>query len=732
MTNPNNKLEKEIKKLKNKCELYESWLRAIDEYADFDVWFKDNNSRYQFVNRKFEAVIDRNRDQLNGASPEDIFGPERAQRIVALDQKIMKEGHLKRLVPCDETGDLQMHEELRFPVRDKDGNIVGLGCFAFEVTEQSMAEEALDRAQTLAKLGNWRWSIKNKCLISCSKEFSRLLGCSTEDTFELMENRLTRIVHPEDRHILKPIIDHMGKEDFGTYQIEYRIVRPDGEIRHVLEMGEPLIGNNGKPVEYAGTLQDVTYQKKIQEELRESKETRIRERAEHLEYLASYDVLTGLLNRNALYEKTSSQIRKNELDPETAAIILVDLDGFKDINDCFGHKIGDEILKIVAKRLLQSVGHRGFIARLDGDEFAIILFGLDAPYYDALTFCKRIDREISSKIVIDLLEFYIGCHFGISMITDGGDDLSEAVKCADIALYKAKQSQDHKTVVFEKKMAEEIALRKRLEADLRTAILNEEIHVAYQPQVSLHDDSLTGFEALARWNHPEFGNIIPTVFVSIAEDCGLINDLGNYILEKSCYEISNLNKATGQPIRLAANISTSQFYNHSLIASICNVIDKKDLSPELLEVEITESLFIKNLDHTRHVLDQLRDMGIKIALDDFGTGYSALSYLKQFNVDRIKLDRTFIKDVVSCEADQRIVEGIIGLAKSLNLQVIGEGVETEKQRDYLKSIGCDEAQGYYYGRPMSYDQVLTFLLHDTHDSLQDKVPPPPLKFSQAV
>ncbi|MFT5421281.1 MAG: diguanylate cyclase (GGDEF)-like protein/PAS domain S-box-containing protein [Candidatus Endobugula sp.] len=695
-----------IEQLRARCDRYEAWFHAIDEYANFDIWFKDTQSRYQYVNQQFEEVMGRSRDELLGKLPSELFDTERAQRVILMDQKIMKDGLMDRTIPCDDSGILQMHEEKRFAVRDRDGKVVGLGCFAFEVTDRSLAEEALDQAQSIAKLGNWRWSIQNACLISCSDEFASLLGCSTSQAFDLMYDRLNRIVHPDDHHILEPLINNLRPAECQAYQIEYRIIRQDGSVRYVLEIAEPLIGNSGVAVEYVGTLQDITDYKMIEEELRRSKtdlEKKVQERTEHLHYMASHDDLTGLLNRYSFNQRITDHLNSRPNGSVNMAMLLIDLNKFKEINDCYGHAVGDEVLKIVAQRLRKAVKKADVVARFGGDEFSIAAFGLTRPKQQAIEICQRIDQNVNKKIKVGALELTVGCCSGVHLLNTANIDLDDAIKCADMALYKAKQFREQKHIFFKESMREELTYRKTLEQDLHKAIKNGEIYIVYQSQISLQDNKLLGFEALARWKHVIYGNIPPDKFIPIAEDCGLINELGDYIIEKSCSEFVELKKLYGDNICLAINLSVMQFQNPELVPTLKKVIEKFQLSPQSLEVEVTESLFIKNLKDTRRTLDDIRAMGLKVALDDFGTGYSALSYLKQFEIDTIKLDRSFIRDIITSPSDQRIVEGIIKLAASLGLSVVSEGVETAQQKDFLASVDCQIAQGYYYGHPESLE-----------------------------
>lgn len=691
----------ELAELREKCAMYESWLRALDKHGKFDLWFKDANCQYRFVNEYFAKTMGRTKPELVNRTPEEVFGADRADRVRTMDRRVMEDGLLQRVVPCDESGALEVHEENRFVVTDENGKAVGLGCMAFESTEKSLAEEALSQAQQMARLGNWRWSVRDKCLISCSEQFASILGVSFTDAFSVMKDRSNSIIHPDDREMVQAIDQRKGDDSFGAYDIEYRIVTPDGEERFVREIAEPLMGNDRTPVEYAGTLQDITDKKTTELELlraRDELELRVQERTADLQHLANHDVLTGTLNRSAFVKQIENRLA--ELETPKAAFIVLDLDGFKNVNDCYGHAAGDLLLQIVADRLRQRADGSILISRLGGDEFGICVISPDISVEAAHEVCEDIEHAIAAKIKLGSREVYVGCSFGIYMIESQKADIAEAYKSADIALYRAKNST-RSIVQFENKMAEEAAYRHKLEQDLRKAVNGGELDLALQPQVVVQGEKLVGFEALARWQHPEFGAIRPDLFIEIAEQTGLICELGKQVLNRACRETALLNDQFEKSFRISVNLSSLQFQNENLVQCIDDACRTNGLAPEMLELEVTESLFLSNSDQTKSALAAIREMGARVALDDFGTGYSSLSYLREFAIDRIKLDRSFIKDVSWSASDQRIVKGIISLAKSLDISTIAEGVETNQQRAFLEECECDEIQGFYYGVPSS-------------------------------
>ena len=713
MADVSNKKTNEVARLEKKVETYEAWLRAIDEYANFDVWFKDADSTYRFVNKKFEKALGKERQELLNKQPGDVFpDPSRRDRIIKLDQKVMADGLLKRVVPCDDgAGKLEMHEEHRFVIKDKAGDAIGLGCFAFEVTEKSLVEEALDQAHRLAKLGSWRWSVRDNSLISCSENLAEMLGIDMPSLFSLMSNRLENFICPEDHERIAPVIAQIARGQIGSYEMEYAICNANGSIMDVREIAEPLLDNSGKVMEYVVTLQDVSQEKANEHKLLEANETlenRVAKRTAELRYLADHDQLTGLLNRNAFTCKILAELppvsQSNEL-----IFFVIDLDGFKGINDCFGHFIGDELLKVIAERITHVMKDRGLAARLGGDEFGLAIPVNNDARAEASAIYQEVKTAINKTIFVENLQLHVGVSGGFSIAHRTKKSIADAMKFADIALYQAKESKSGNAIAFEQEMAKEIELRKRLELDLRSAISNGEIYTVYQPQYCFPSGALRGVEVLARWQHPELGNIAPTTFIRVAEQCGLINELGIYVLSKGCTEMHELMNALDQEFTVSVNLSTAQFYDENLLSSIRSVLADSQLPSDLLELEITETLFLRDTARTQFLLRKISEAGIKIALDDFGTGYSSLSYLHQFKVNTIKLDQSFVRNVTNDKDSKNIVKGIISLAKSLELSIVAEGVEKSDQVEILKDQECDFAQGFLLSKPMLNDDLRALL-----------------------
>ena len=412
-----------------------------------------------------------------------------------------------------------------------------------------------------------------------------------------------------------------------------------------------------------------------------------------LRVLAHRDSLTGLTNRALFQETLEGILAHRESNKVTQAVLLLDLDRFKDVKDSFGHGMGDALLKEVTTRISNCVADGDVIARLGGDEFAVLQMGVTN-----LDGCARLATQIVTALgapyFIDGHEIVIGASIGIALIREGRTP-SQILQFADLALYRAKAVGRGTYQFFAPEMDEQLQARRRLELDLRKAISNDELMLAYQPIVNLEAYEICGFEALLRWNHPEKGLIAPGDFIPLAEETGLIASLGRWVLQHACTEAAKW----PDYIRVAVNLSPVQFRSGNLAQQVIAALDASGLSPNRLELEITESVLLQDNDATLTTLHQLRSMGIRIALDDFGTGYSSLSYLRRFPFDKIKVDQLFVRDLPDEGDAAVIVESIVRLGASLRMITTAEGVETEEQLVRLRAAGCTQAQGFFFAKP---------------------------------
>ncbi len=440
--------------------------------------------------------------------------------------------------------------------------------------------------------------------------------------------------------------------------------------------------------------------------------TEQRQQEARIRHLARHDALTELPNRIQFLEEMAAS--EPGIDRgEKLAVLCIDLDHFKDVNDTLGHAIGDKVLKQVSARLWGSTRENDVLARLGGDEFSLLLRGIDKPA-DAAAIAERITRTMSTPFSIDGHQIVIGASVGIAMAPDDGETTDQLMKNADLALYRAKSEGRSTYHFFERGMDEAIQHRRLIEAGLRLALARNEFRLVYQPLVGLKEDRVTCLEALLRWDHAEKGTISPADFIPIAEETGLIVPIGEWVLREAC------RTAMTWPTdaRVAVNLSTVQFKNRKLYETVVSALQESGLPATRLELEITESLLLAESEPTLQTLHKLRALGVRISMDDFGTGYSSLSYLRSFPFDKIKIDRSFMRDLEAKGDSLAIIKAIIGLGHSLGMSTTAEGIETEEQLAAVREQGCNEVQGFLFSPPIDAKAVIDLLKTETQPKLR--------------
>jgi diguanylate cyclase (GGDEF)-like protein len=433
--------------------------------------------------------------------------------------------------------------------------------------------------------------------------------------------------------------------------------------------------------------------------------TERRRAEERIVFMARHDALTGLPNRVLFAERIETAISQIGRGSAGFAVLSLDLDHFKQINDTLGHPVGDELLRSVAERLQACIRETDTVGRLGGDEFAILQSGLDKPE-DAALLARRIVEILSVPYDVDGNRLTISASVGIAVAPSDGMSYDKLLKSADVALYLSKADGRATWRFFEPEMDVRLQVRRALELDLRDALENNEFEVHYQPIFDLHENRIGGFEALLRWNHPTRGQVAPGEFISLAEEIGIIVLLGEWVLRTACAEAATWPKN----VKLAVNVSVAQFKNEQLVEMVMGNVRAARLSPRRLELEITESLLLANNSATLAKLHQLRDFGVHISMDDFGTGYSSLSYLRSFPFDKIKIDQSFVHAMTDKPGSRAIVRAMTAMGSSLGIRTTAEGVETEMQLAWLRAAACDEAQGYYFSRPVAANKIPRLLM----------------------
>ncbi len=431
--------------------------------------------------------------------------------------------------------------------------------------------------------------------------------------------------------------------------------------------------------------------------------------------LAQFDQLTGLPNRTLLRERVNHALARAMRSGSGVATLILDMDRFKEINDMLGHEVGDKLLIKAAKRIRANVRDQDTVARLGGDEFAVVLEGVSEPK-EVLPVIERIVDSLREVTTVDGHEVNTSTSIGIAMYPENGNNLSELLRAADLAMYQAKSSGRACYQFFADAMQEEAQSRRALEWALRHAVEANEFQLVYQPQVCLRTGGVIGVEALIRWMHPTRGLLTPYHFIGALEEFGLINEVGEWVLQTACEQMRRWQALELQPMRISVNVSAQQFEDPLLIDKIRSALANTDLSPEFLELELTESCLMSDPAQAGALLREIRDVGVRIAIDDFGTGYSSLTYLNEFPLNVLKIDKSFVQSVESNDRGGPISNMIIGLGQNLGLEVIAEGVETPGQLAYMEEHGCDIAQGYLYAHPESPEDLTPWLMSNQRTS----------------
>lgn len=499
---------------------------------------------------------------------------------------------------------------------------------------------------------------------------------------EAVNMNVAQIVAPEHLKRAMEMIRREGEES-GRTTYELEIIAKDGR-RIPLEVSTRLICREGKPVAVQGIARDITERKRAEETIR---------------HLAFHDSLTGLANRALLIDRLSMALAQARRSGQMLAVLFLDLDGLKVVNDTLGHTAGDGVLRAIANQLRGIVRDADTMARIGGDEFVVLLPVVRGPE-DAMDVARRVLNRLKQPTLLEGREFTITGSIGIAIYPHDGEDAEALLRSADLAMYRVKERGGDDYQVCTPAIHASTLERLELENELRRALQRGEFILHYQPQVDVRTGRICGVEALLRWQRGEGGLVPPQEFITVAEKAGLIVRLGEWVLRTVCAQAREWQEAGFGCIPVAVNISPRQLQQADLVETVAQVLRESGMAPTCLRLEITEGAVIQDVEATINVLRQLREMGIEISVDDFGTGYSSLSYLKRLPIDEVKIDRTFVSDVPSDADDAAIITAILALAQSLNLRVVAEGVENQQQAAFLRGRGCHIMQGYFFARPM--------------------------------
>lgn len=669
----------------------------FDELVEFGLWQYDvRNDKALWTEKMFKIF-----DMSDNKSPSF----KKVLKRVHVDDQDYFEKWFKKVIrekkgcriayrTLDRNGELKFLDQDCDVVVDEDGTVIQLIGTTIDITEKRQTKEDFDKyihkAQKISEViesGVWSINVPSNSINFMSPRLSLISGY---DSINLTtdQNTWRNIIHRED----VKIYDERNSEIIskGIQEIEYRIIHKSGAIKWVRDVAIPTFDDNHNLISIEGVITDITNQVDYKE---------------RMAYLAYHDHLTGLPNRRLFDEKLFDILESSKTNGESFAIFYLDVDGFKRINDSLGHVMGDQVLEHFSERIKKTIPQNALLSRFGGDEFAIIIPNISTSQ-NSIEIAKRLIDNLQKPYGIDNLDLYVTASIGISIYPADGEDANTLIEKADIALYRAKEMGKNTYQLFMPSMNVETYKLYTLDQDLRKALERNEFTIHYQPKVNLKTGLMVGAEALIRWHHPEWKLVSAGEFIPLAEENGLIFPITSWVFRSVCEQLKNWSSEQFRPVPISINISPKLFLKVGWEYELLQIIEETSTDPTLLELEITESELIKNDESFIRSISLLKSYGIKISLDDFGTGYSSLFYLKQFDLDVLKIDRSLITPL---DDKSLIIKAVIRLAHELDMKVVAEGVETQEQYEFLCQHECDQVQGYLFSKPLPSEEFIEFL-----------------------
>ena len=656
----------------------------------------DRNCRRVYVNAAMVRASGLSREELLGMRPtEHQNGNVQAEPFEKLIWEVLETGEERqyRYRYQPRTRRARTYHVRIVPERDGLGQVVSVLAIGRDVSEFEEAQRKLSDAQHIARIGYWEWDCSNGPEAGVQCVGSEVLGFPGVDWILLKDFHAT-IPADEREAMLQRYRQAFANQESG-FRYEHGLVSLDGSRRETYNWVRLEYDARGRAIHAMGVSQDVTDLKALQRQ------------THRLEF---YDPLTQLPNRALLNERLKQALSEAAQSGESVGVVLLDVDHFQKINDSLGASVGDGLLQAVAARLTLALREYDTVGRLGGDEFALIVPQIKQRS-DLDIVAARIKGVFQAPFFLQESEYVVTASAGVAVYPADGTEVAELLAHADAAMYHAKHRGRDNIQFYAKELTASARDRLKIEADLRKALERRELELFYQPKIDLVDGDISGAEALMRWRHPERGLVPPDKFIGIAEDTGMIIEMGEWALQEACTTVTRWNRehVRERDMKMAVNLSPRQFYTGDLVGTVRKVLAATGCQPQWLELEITESLLLNDRVDIRTILEQLHALGVTIAIDDFGTGYSALSYLTRFPVDTIKIDRSFIRELTTDRDSAVLAKAIVTLARSLRMEVVAEGVESELQRDHLGSWGCHLVQGFLYSRPLPLSEFEALL-----------------------
>ncbi len=681
--------------------------KTLENTPNVAVQWYDASGKVLYWNNASETLYGWRSDEVLGKTLDQlIYTPEEAKRFKERLDQVASSGAM--IGPLETPvrhrgGNTGAVISTIFAMPEADGNPRRFVCMDVDISRLKQTEDALriskthlEEAQRIAHLGSWEWDTVADQYTS-SAEARRIMGVAPETTSNF--GMVNEHIHPDDRDARLNAWARACTYPNHEYEAEFRIIRPDGEIRFIHSRADVIYDDQARPIRAVGTIQDITEIKLAKAEI---------------ERLAYYDELTGLPNRSLLRNRLAQAIAQAVTSSKHVALLFVDIDHFKTLNDCHGHETGDRLLKLAAARIQQCLPKAALLARPGGDEFGIILPDLAENAESASQTAMEIAENVRNVLT---MPFDFGDHVYYSSASIGGvmfpgasaqTSTHDLMKQADTALFRAKDSGRNAICFFEAHMQDTVTARLDMEQDLREALGKHELKLYLQPQINEHG-RMVGAECLLRWQHPRHGLMSPATFIPVAENTGLILSIGKWVLHQACAIIARLD-AADQNMRISVNVSPRQFRQPDFVLQVKEILETTGAEPQRLVLEITESVVLDNVNEVITRMTELERIGVGFSIDDFGTGYSSLSYLKHLPLRELKIDKSFVDGLPRNLDDGAIVGSILALAQNLGLEVVAEGIETTEQLEYLKTHGCQVFQGYLHGRPVACEELLATLL----------------------